>query len=81
MAEEKKKDVPGKLKHDISKPHLFPTNWTNVFDFIEKNTLEGQITSEMKPLSYATKHSFLEMGIYDESGVNIIAFGSDNPFS
>ena len=60
--------------------HLFPTNWTNIFDFIEKNTLKDQITLEMKPLSYATKNSFLEMGKYDE-WVNMIAFGSDNPFA
>ena len=44
---------------------MFPTNWTNIFDFTEKNTLKDQLTLEMKPFSYATKNSFLEMGIYD----------------
>jgi len=36
--------------------------------FIKKNTLNDKVTSEMKPLSYATKNSFLEMGKYDKSG-------------
>ena len=57
----------------------FPTNQTNTFDFIKKNTLKDQITSEMKPLSYSTKTSFWKWA--NTTRVNMIAFGSDNPFS